>query len=263
MRSNSKFHDKLKEWPEEEPKQLSLLDMAQPLLPASLRDPDEFAAELAGLVGSPVRIILTPNRASLISVREDRDGIRTARIQQAFRAADRETMKALARFLMKPDKRCRARIDGFLRLNQDLIEIVARDGAPARRAVTRGHNRDLKVVLRKVMRERGLRLPGVTISWSNRGARKRGRRRTIKFGSYCHKTRVIKIHPALDSADVPDYFVEYIVYHELLHALFPPSAGPDGRRDVHTREFKRFEKKFPRYQDAIAFERLFVNTRLK
>jgi hypothetical protein len=62
---------------------------------------------------------------------------------------------------------------------------------------------------------------------------------------------------------VPEFFVEYIVYHELLHALFPPVAAQGGRRDVHTAEFKRFEKKFPRYREAIEFEKLFVNTRLK
>ncbi|HUT53872.1 MAG TPA: hypothetical protein VM658_10825 [bacterium] len=246
------------------PRQLSLLDLARPLTPAGLKDEREFTAELAALVAEPVKIILTSNRSTLISVREGKGGQKTARVQCAFRAADHETMKALARFILKPDARSRRRIDAFLHNNQALIEAMARDSSPRLAARSAGRHLDLTRVLNKVRREYGIRVPGVAISWSSGGTRRKRRaRRTIKFGSYCHRSKTIKIHPGLDSPDVPEFFVEYIVYHELLHALFPPVAGDGGRRDVHTAEFKRFEKKFPRYEEARKFEKLFVNTRLK
>jgi predicted metal-dependent hydrolase len=244
------------------PQQLSLLDLTEPLIQHPLKDEQDFIAELAAMVPHPVRIRLTRNRSNLISVMPRDDGSVDARFQHAFRAADVKTMKALARFMYKPDKRSRKRIDRFIDEKFDLIEAMSREAPAERRpAVAAGENHDLKKVLSKVMRTYGIRLKGIRIKWSSR-APGRGARYSIKFGSYCHETKTIAIHPDLDSPDVPDYFVEFIVYHELCHVLFLPIEEQGKRREVHTEEFKRFERKFYNYEQALKFEEWFVKNKL-
>jgi len=74
------------------------------------------------------------------------------------------------------------------------------------------------------------------------------------MGVYDHLTRTIRIHPALDQEVVPRFFVEYIVFHEMLHQAVP---GDDrgSRREHHGPPFRRRERAYPGYARAIAWER--------
>ncbi len=59
---------------------------------------------------------------------------------------------------------------------------------------------------------------------------------TRVFGFFRASDRTIAIHPGLDSPDVPLFAMEFLVYHEGLHADMP-GAG-------HNREFRRRERRF-------------------
>jgi len=244
------------------PLQLSFLDSFAEDEPDGLLSENEFKTRMKELCSGPVEIVLTNNRSSLITVKESR-GKKTARIQHAFRAADKRTLKALAGFIGRPNKRSRSVIDEFLREKTELVESLGRDAVSCPDLNSRGEHRDLKKVLSKVRREYGINVKGVKIAWSTRGTPNgKRRRRSIKFGSYCRETNTVRVHPDLDNPAVPDYFVEYIVYHELLHAIFPPERA-EGRRNVHNPEFVRFEKKFEKYSEALQFEEYFVEKMMR
>jgi hypothetical protein len=48
--------------------------------------------------------------------------------------------------------------------------------------------------------------------------------------------------------------VEFIVFHEMLHQLFP-SSNRAGRRVHHPRAFRDREKAFPYYTSALQWEK--------
>jgi hypothetical protein len=98
------------------------------------------------------------------------------------------------------------------------------------------------------------------IGWGRMPPRRR--RKSIRLGVYDHQTREIRIHPGLDRAEVPSYFVEFIVFHEMLHQLFPSSNGT-GRRVHHPRAFRDREKAFPLYAAALRWERENLNLLLR
>jgi SprT-like family protein len=87
-----------------------------------------------------------------------------------------------------------------------------------------------------------------------------GRRRKLRpreyfiFGTIQEEDRVIRINPALDQAFVPLWFLQYILYHEMLHSVVPDEEMPGGRRRVHTEEFNRREKQFRNYRRARRWE---------
>lgn len=62
-----------------------------------------------------------------------------------------------------------------------------------------------------------------------------------------HKTIVIS--KSLDSADVPKYVVESVVFHEMLH-IHHPTVHHNGRRYNHTAAFRRDEEKFAYFEEA-------------
>jgi hypothetical protein len=74
------------------------------------------------------------------------------------------------------------------------------------------------------------------------------------LGVYLPGVQLIRIHPALDQAFVPRFFVEFIVYHELLHHVIPP-VRVNGRYQIHSPRFHQRERDFPAYAQAIAWRK--------
>ena len=95
-------------------------------------------------------------------------------------------------------------------------------------------------------------LRNYTITWGRR--RKLPPKEYFVFGTIQEEDRVIRIHPLLDAAFVPGWFLEYVVYHEMLHSVVPDEPGLNGKRKVHTEEFNRREKQFYFYRRARQWE---------
>ena len=96
------------------------------------------------------------------------------------------------------------------------------------------------------------RLRGYKITWGRR--RKHRPREYFIFGTIQEEDRVIRINPWLDQKFVPLWFLEYILYHEMLHAVVPDKPQGNGRRCVHTDEFNRREREFRFYKRARRWE---------
>lgn len=98
----------------------------------------------------------------------------------------------------------------------------------------------------------GNRLKRYRIVWGQRRAERP--REIIVFGTIQEEDRIIRIHPLLDRVFVPTWFVEYVVYHEMLHAFVPDEYDSAGRRSVHHDKFLAREKKFHWFRRAKAWE---------
>jgi predicted metal-dependent hydrolase len=66
--------------------------------------------------------------------------------------------------------------------------------------------------------------------------------------------RLIRVHPVLDQEMVPSYFVDWIVFHEMLHGKHE-IRRVGGRRRFHPPEFAREEQQFPDYFRARLWEK--------
>lgn len=80
------------------------------------------------------------------------------------------------------------------------------------------------------------------LSWSRTRTR-----RILGHHDATHNTVIIS--KTLDSMDVPRWFVEYILFHELLH-IKHPARIVGNRRLHHTRSFRLEEARHPFYQQA-------------
>ncbi len=83
------------------------------------------------------------------------------------------------------------------------------------------------------------------LSWSRREARTR-------LGHYDPAHRAIVINRRLDHPLVPEYVVEFVLYHEMLHAALGDECR-NGRRHFHHAEFRQAERRFPDYRRAQRF----------
>ena len=106
-----------------------------------------------------------------------------------------------------------------------------------------GETYDLEKMFAKLNRRHfdgELRKPALT--WSQR------RTRNI-LGHHDRVYDTVTISKTLDSEEVPEWFVEYILYHELLH-MKHPARLINGRRYYHTSAFRADERRFPQYDEA-------------
>jgi hypothetical protein len=83
------------------------------------------------------------------------------------------------------------------------------------------------------------------LTWSRERARN-------SLGHYDPAHNAIVVSKIFDHPRVPQYAVEYIVYHEMLHLKHPVKLR-GSRRCVHSAAFQGEEKLFPHLSEAQAF----------
>jgi len=88
-------------------------------------------------------------------------------------------------------------------------------------------------------------LPRPQLTWSQSAT-------YSKFGHYAFSSDTVLLSVSLDRAEVPEYVVDFIMYHELLHKKHGVSKSRR-RKTAHTSAFKRDEKAFKFYHRAEEF----------
>ena len=73
-----------------------------------------------------------------------------------------------------------------------------------------------------------------------------------KFGHYNPATDSIQLSRTLDRETTPEYVIDFVLYHELLHRDLG-ILEQNGRQYAHRTEFRRRELAFPQYDKAQAF----------
>jgi len=199
-----------------------------------------------------VVLTITDNRCSVVYVSPGAGGVVKVRLHHMFLEASGEVIKALSQFIRRPSLGCRALLNEFARQNRHLI-----GGAPRNRAYVnlthRGFHINLKEIFDRLDRRYFQSRLKVPITWGR--SRGGSRRHSIDFGCYDPEDRIIRINPALDRPWVPRLFVDYIVYHEMLHASLGIRALSNGRREIHSLRFREEEEKFRFYRWAARWER--------
>jgi hypothetical protein len=208
---------------------------------------DSLRHRLCKAAGREISLTLTDNSTSMISVRQKENGV-SVRLHRMFLQADDALIREIASFVRRRRGRTPL-IRDFIRRQSDLVK----KREPRRfRVNPTGTHHDLSELAQSVNDEYFGGKITAPVTW---GTRRRGhavRRRTL--GSYSVHADMIRVNPLLDRKTVPCYFVRFIIYHEMLHA----DMGCDeknGRRSMHSAEFRRRERMFKEYDRALAWEK--------
>ena len=209
-------------------------------------DPGFLVRTFEKVSGRSVTLVLTDNSTSMLSIRR-KGGVSCVRLHRMFLCADEATLKEIASFI-KRGSGSMPRFRAFLKQ----MSSVVRSKPPRYFSVrTQGKCHDLYAIFERLNEEYfDSRLTPV-ITWGTRTSRKAVRKRTL--GSFCNHTNIIRINTVLDKNTVPHYYIEFVVYHEMLHAAIGVGVK-DGRRSVHTRAFRERERLFKDYDKAIRWE---------
>ena len=174
------------------------------------------------------------------------------RISDVFVAAPTEVLLSLGRILLaKLDKTRVHQEDRSLyrkyvaRNEVQRKAFKIRSNRRRKTKIIKGAFKDLKESFERVNEayfDDTLKRPVLT--WSGRKAK-----RTL--GRYDPEKDVVTISTLLDSPEIPDELLDFIMYHELLHKKHGITEK-GGRRRIHTPQFKRDEKKFRTFREMKA-----------
>ena len=186
----------------------------------------------------------------MLSARK-KEGTIHIRLHRMFLHADEEIIQAIAGFI-SGEKGCGPVIRNYVKENSCCLK----DRTIGRSSLRpRGTSYCLREVFDRVNRTYFAGRISAGITWGENRHRRRACR--ITLGSYCRATDIIRINPLLDRKSVPLFFLEFIVYHEMLHADLGFTAH-NGRRRLHTTEFRTREQLFAGYDRALAWEKKYL-----
>ena len=211
-------------------------------------------SELQARMGKPVKVVINDNVVSSLSYTGEPEN--KIRLHRMFLLADSKVLDALAAWCLYQDNpETEMAVNRFIEKHADLVRTSGRKP----KIVTVGKFFDLQEVFAEVNTEEFANKLKVPITWGKSSGQ--AQCRVIRLGSYCPVRHLIRIHPHLDQKFVPDFFIKYIVFHEMLHAQLGVEMLPSGRRIVHSKEFNCREREYKHYQRAITWLKTQENIR--
>lgn len=198
--------------------------------------------------GKTIAIIITDNTVSMLSTRHKKRNTVLVRLHWMFLHADNDVIKEIAAFIKNKNSKTPS-ITKFIQENRECIKKRTRKPLKIN---ARGKCHKLNEIYDSLNTEYFNDRVNAVITWGKRLSRWYSGKRTL--GSYDESNNIIRINPVLDQGSIPKYFVEFIVYHEMLHADMV-SKKNKGRNIIHTKEFKRREQFFKKYEKAMLWEK--------
>ena len=213
-----------------------------------------FTEELA----CPVRVVYGRSRTTPVHARgvkiDGSPGLQV-RLHRMFSTAPGPIRDDLARWLRvgrRAQKACE-RLDQWIELSLAALPKKTRRPPTPKPA---GLAHDLSVLSEPlwdgVFGEDFLEGPRPTLTWGQRRAS--SSRHSLRLGSYDPELNSVRIHPVLDQDGVPEWFVRYVLMHEILHAALPPRQGSGRRWIHHGPEFQARERAYGDYGRALEWE---------
>lgn len=204
-----------------------------------------FQEKLEIHAGIKLQLKINDNRSTMLSVKWSPDGTRVS-LHRMFLKAPANIMKALACYLKREHKSLAPSIKAYIEDNLQKIDYSYQ--LDLNKLQTKGEFFDLKKTYEEVNKDYFNDQLKLYITWFGKAQRSSSNR--ITFGLYHDPLKLIKISRLLDQQHFPDYFVSYIIYHEMLHHVCPAFVDEKGMKHIHSRNFKEREREFRYYQLA-------------
>lgn len=247
----------------------------KPTCDSPCRDQDWSAAQweafLEGRFDFPIRVIYGKSRSAPVQARalrarrrnQNRDSSTAPiqgwelRLHRRFGSAPERVRDALATWLRAGRRATKA---GPI-LDEWIHREIASLPAPVRKVSLSGvgeaHDLDalaealFKGEFRNDFEPRG-KAKRPRVSWGRRTPSRS--RRSLRLGSFEPTARIVRVHPALDQPAVPEWFVRFVLKHEILHAVIDTYRDASGRWVHHGPKFRRREASWPEYEAALHWE---------
>lgn len=193
-------------------------------------------------------------KSTFISVLRTRSKIQIS-LHKLFLDAPLDVKEAVVVYCLKRDKIAHSILKNYA--NRYFISADYTHRINKKNLKTKGEFFDLKHIMDNLNLIYFKGKLNLNITWFEKPVYRKFRH--ITFGSFDKNSKLVRINKMLDSSEISFYFINYIVYHEMLHYVCKEIIDDTGKRKVHTKEFKKKEKEFAYYNEAKEFEKKILN----
>ena len=200
--------------------------------------------------GVKLQLKINDNRQTMLSVKWEPHQIKVS-LHRMFLSAPQDIMQALACYLKREHKTISPEIKAFIEARRSKLDYS--QSVDIKKLQTKGHVYDLEEIYKRLNKQYFKNSLRLLITWFGNGSLKH--RSHCSLGLYYDILKLIKIHRFLDSRSVPGYVLEFVIFHEMLHAVCPAYIDERGIHRIHGAEFKRREESFYCYKEATEWIR--------
>lgn len=212
------------------------------------RHPHTFQDELEQLLGIKLRLKINDNRSTMLSVKWDPVSPKVS-LHRMFLKAPRNIMEALACYIGDQHRAMDPKMKAYIEDNLKTLDYSYQ--LDLKKLQSKGEVHNLKKLYDEINQKYFKDELKLAITWFGRPKVVTGSKMTC--GLYSDPLKLIKIHRLLDHPRCPDYFISFVIYHEMLHHCIPSHVDNKGTRHIHSKEFKKREKEFEDFKRAQAW----------
>ncbi len=207
-----------------------------------------FQQEIELAVKKKVQLKINDNHTTMLSVKWEPECTKIS-IHRIFLEAPKNIMDALSCYIKKKNGHLCPSVQAYIEeklQNEDYSYRI-----PPEKLISQGVCYDLKQFYDEINLEYFEGKVNLAITWFGRATKKN--RSRVTFGMYQHSLKLIKIHKLLDNPFFPEYFVKFVIYHEMVHHVRPAYYDTKGKHHIHSKEFKELESQYIHFAAAKAW----------
>ncbi len=213
-----------------------------------------FKQHLHRLLSTDLQLVLQENRTTMLHILAKKKGMVRLSVHRMFLQAPEEVIRAIAHYVQgsrKGRQENNKLIRDYIHLQFPQLDYTSR--LDRKKLDNGGRCHNLLTLYQEINQQYFKSSLDLSLTWF--GKREKLRCNKATFGLYQRPLRLIKVHRLLDQPCVPDYFVSYILYHEMLHHVIPSEINNHGHICLHGPEFKKREREYHKYDKAIKWEK--------
>lgn len=188
---------------------------------------------------------INDNRSTMLSVKWEPDKTKVS-LHKMFLSAPQNVMDHLACYLKREKKSIAPEVREFIETSLQKLDYSWQ--IDRKKMLTKGNVYDLDSIYNRLNEEYFGGSLDLMITWFGKLLQRN--RSRVTFGLYHDQLRLIKINRMMDSPSFPDYVIDFVVYHEMIHHVCPAYYDDNGRHHIHSKEFKEREQQFKHFDLA-------------
>lgn len=202
---------------------------------------------LETLSGQKLRLKINDNRSTMLSVKWEPDCTKVS-LHKMFLQAPSNVMEQLACYISRDKDKVPKAVRSYIEENLKKLDYSHTLSKHSLRSQGKVYN--LQEHYDALNDEYFKGKLSLLITWFGKMLTRSSPRSRLTLGLFHDQLKLIKINRFLDADSVPEFMLDYVIYHEMLHYVCPSYIDEKGIHRIHSKEFKAREAEFQFFKEA-------------
>lgn len=192
-----------------------------------------------------IRLKINDNRTTMLSVKWEPE-CTTVSLHRMFLKAPEGIVQSIGKYIGRKNLSISPMVKAYI--ENSLRRLDYSNKLDKAKLSTKGAVYNLQAIYNKLNARYFDNKLNLSITWFGTKRTKKGSR--LAIGLFQEPMKLIKIHRLLDNEHFPLFVIEFVIYHEMVHAVHPPYVDAKGVTKIHHKAFKEKEREYSNFLKA-------------